>query len=52
MGSDSDWLAIMTPCIKKLDDAYGKAAHARNTDETVSTDQMKAWANTCKDEGK
>ena len=50
-GSDSDWPA-MIPCIKKLDDAYVKAAHAQNTDETVSIDQMKEWANTCKDEGK
>jgi hypothetical protein len=45
--SDDDWPA-MTPCIKKLDDAYVKAAQARNTDETVSIDQMKEWASTCK----
>jgi hypothetical protein len=46
-GSDDEWPA-MTPCIKKLDDAYVKAAQARNTDETVSVDQMKEWASTCK----
>jgi hypothetical protein len=46
-GSDNDWPA-MTPCIKKLDDAYVKAAQAQNTDETVSIDQMKEWASTCK----
>jgi len=48
--SDEDWPA-MTPCIKKLDDAYVNAAHAQNTDETVSIDQMKEWASTCKAEG-
>lgn len=46
-GSDADWPA-MTPCIQKLDDAYVKAAQAQNTDETVSIDQMKEWASTCK----
>lgn len=50
-GSDSDW-AAMTSCIKKLDDAYVKAAQAQNTDETVSIDQMKEWASTCRAEGK
>lgn len=46
-GSDDDWPS-MTPCIKKLDDAYVKAAQAQNKDETVSIDQMKEWASTCK----
>jgi hypothetical protein len=45
--SDDDWPA-MTPCIKKLQDAYVKAAQAHGTDESTSLDQMKEWASTCK----
>lgn len=45
--SDDDWPA-MTPCIKKLQDAYIKDAQAHGTDESTSPDQMKEWASTCK----
>jgi hypothetical protein len=44
---DDDWPA-MTPCIKKLQDAYVKDAQAHGTDESTSLDQMKEWASTCK----
>jgi hypothetical protein len=45
--SDNDWPA-MTPCIKKLQDAYIKDAQAHGTDESTSLDQMKEWVSTCK----
>lgn len=44
--SDDDWPA-MTPCIKKLQDAYIKDAQVHGTDESTSLDQMKEWASTC-----
>lgn len=45
--SDDDWPS-MTPCIKKLQDAYIKDAQAHDTDGSTSLDQMKEWASTCK----
>jgi hypothetical protein len=38
----------MTPCIQKLDDAFVKDAQTQGVDDSVSVDQMKEWASTCK----
>jgi hypothetical protein len=46
-GGSDDWPA-MTPCIQRLEDANAKQAETAGVDSTVTIDQVKEWANTCK----
>jgi hypothetical protein len=47
-GSSGDDWPTDTPCITKLRNAFVKDADAKSVDDSVSLDQAKEWASTCK----
>lgn len=49
-GAGNDW-PTDTPCITKLRNDFVKDADAKGVDDSVSLDQSKEWASTCKAHG-